>query len=124
MPKRVQMHRQHPWRADNPDAVIVARPTRWGNPYEVAHRAGGWAILCLDGAQVGWCASSAHAHQMAVDSFRADIILADAARSSLSLEAIRSELAGRDLACWCKPSQTCHADVLLEIANRPAGGEG
>ncbi|HEY9415508.1 MAG TPA: DUF4326 domain-containing protein [Pseudonocardia sp.] len=34
---------------------------------------------------------------------------------------IRAELAGRDLACWCKPGDPCHADVLLEIAN---GGEG
>src|SRR5450756_1357146 len=32
-PKRIQMSRQHPWRADNPDAVIVARPSRWGNPF-------------------------------------------------------------------------------------------
>ena len=30
---------------------------------------------------------------------------------------IRCELAGKDLACWCKPGDPCHADVLLEIAN-------
>jgi hypothetical protein len=30
----------------------------------------------------------------------------------------RSELAGRDLACWCKPGEPCHADVLLELVNR------
>ena len=34
---------------------------------------------------------------------------------------IRNELAGSDLACWCPLGQPCHADVLLEIANR--GGE-
>ncbi len=28
-----------------------------------------------------------------------------------------TELRGKDLACWCKPDQPCHADVLLEIAN-------
>lgn len=28
-----------------------------------------------------------------------------------------AELAGRDLACWCRPDQPCHADVLLELAN-------
>lgn len=27
------------------------------------------------------------------------------------------ELTGKDLACWCKPGQPCHADVLLRIAN-------
>ncbi|WP_156943998.1 DUF4326 domain-containing protein, partial [Roseivivax isoporae] len=35
MPKRVQMRRDRPWRKDHPDAVIVARPTKWGNPYRV-----------------------------------------------------------------------------------------
>ena len=30
---------------------------------------------------------------------------------------IGRELAGRDLACWCRPEQACHADVLLKIAN-------
>ena len=26
---------------------------------------------------------------------------------------------GYDLACWCPPDEPCHADVLLELANRP-----
>lgn len=33
-------------------------------------------------------------------------------------EDIKRELRGKDLACWCAPDQACHADVLLEIANR------
>lgn len=28
-------------------------------------------------------------------------------------------LRGKNLACWCKPGDPCHADVLLEIANAP-----
>lgn len=32
---------------------------------------------------------------------------------------IVSNLRGKNLACWCKPGEPCHADVLLEIANRP-----
>lgn len=28
------------------------------------------------------------------------------------------ELRGRNLACWCPPGCACHADVLLELANR------
>lgn len=31
---------------------------------------------------------------------------------------IRRELAGKNLACWCPLDQPCHADVLLELANR------
>ncbi|GAA5085731.1 hypothetical protein HNP84_010207 [Thermocatellispora tengchongensis] len=30
--------------------------------------------------------------------------------------AARRELAGHDLACWCRPDQPCHADVLLDVA--------
>jgi hypothetical protein len=36
------------------------------------------------------------------------------------------ELRGKDLACWCRLDQECHADVLLELANGnpspPPGG--
>lgn len=28
------------------------------------------------------------------------------------------DLRGKNLACWCKPGEPCHADVLLELANR------
>jgi hypothetical protein len=31
--------------------------------------------------------------------------------------ALRRDLAGKDLACWCPFDQPCHADVLLEMAN-------
>jgi hypothetical protein len=29
-----------------------------------------------------------------------------------------SELRGKNLACWCRLDQSCHADVLLELANK------
>jgi len=34
-----------------------------------------------------------------------------------SIERIRSDLHGKNLACWCPPDQPCHADVLLGLAN-------
>jgi hypothetical protein len=33
------------------------------------------------------------------------------------LAAIQSELRGRDSACWCRPGEPCHVDVLIELAN-------
>lgn len=30
----------------------------------------------------------------------------------------RGKSGAENLACWCKPGAPCHADVLLEIANR------
>lgn len=41
-------------------------------------------------------------------------------RCYVTVDDVRRELAGRDLACWCKLDQPCHADVLLAVAN---GGE-
>lgn len=34
-----------------------------------------------------------------------------------SCEEIRRDLQGKNLACWCKSGDPCHADVLLFIAN-------
>lgn len=40
-PRRIQMSRQHPWRAEHPNAIIVARPTKYGNPFRYRQRVGG-----------------------------------------------------------------------------------
>lgn len=34
-----------------------------------------------------------------------------------TLEAVRRELRGKNLACWCRDGNRCHGDVLLQIAN-------
>jgi len=31
---------------------------------------------------------------------------------------IEAYLRGKNLACWCKLGEPCHADVLLELANQ------
>jgi hypothetical protein len=31
------------------------------------------------------------------------------------LEIVRGEAGGHSLACYCKPSRACHADILLEF---------
>jgi hypothetical protein len=33
------------------------------------------------------------------------------------IERARQELVGKDLACFCKPEDPCHGDVLLEVVN-------
>jgi hypothetical protein len=32
-------------------------------------------------------------------------------------ELVKSELKGKNLCCWCRLDQKCHADILLKIAN-------
>jgi hypothetical protein len=75
----------------------VSRPTRWGNPFPVSE----------DGLEE------------AVALFRQ--YLADHPEL---VEAARRELAGKDLACWCKPGALCHADIWLEVANSKTGPVG
>jgi hypothetical protein len=124
MPKRIQMSRQRPWRADNPDAVIVARPSVWGNPYRVGDDylwlsgQGGdllpWPLPTVrdpgehpNGIRVETCPDRA----TAVVWFRAWF------ESMVATGTDPAPLRGRDLACWCPLDQPCHADVLLELAN-------
>lgn len=116
-PKRVQMSRQHPWRADNPDAVIVARPGPFGNPFRI----GEWFTPGVTGpdphiyraGQSERVRDRAHA----VELFREWAHYRRNYRYDPFGMTLAASLAGRDLACWCPLGQPCHADVLLEIAN-------
>lgn len=111
MPTRIQMTRQKPWRAEHPDAVIVARPSKWGNPFRIGDASvpdAAEATRRFRASVIGfesngsWCKPQAHPDS------RIGKIIADAPK----------ELRGRDLACWCPLDQPCHADVLLELANK------
>ena len=95
-PRRVQLSRKRGWRKP-PGAVVVSRPTRWGNPFPM----------------------SEYGLEEAVARFRQ--YLADHPEL---VEAARRELAGKDLACWCKPGALCHADIWLEVANSKTGPVG
>lgn len=107
MPRRVQMTRQRPWRQDHPDAVIVARPSRWGNPFP---------------AMTGPNTDKAQARALACGRYRqwlngCEVCARMIGAAPPTYEEIRASLAGKDLACWCPINGWCHADVLLEIAN-------
>ncbi len=126
-PKRIQMTRQRPWRADNPDAVRVDRATKWGNPFAVEvlgrdheARIDGMRFWVEDGLGVEFFRKRHHAAEYAVECFRSDLIAGRLVQMA-DLEPLR----GLDLACWCPPSEPCHADVLLELANalRPTSSE-
>ena len=107
-PKRIQMSRQHPWRTEHPDAVIVARPSKWGNPFKIGDVA--MVRMLWNGTLSEFEFDMTRA--LAVELYRQRFIH--------DIEWIRAELAGRDLACWCPLDVPCHADVLLEIANGAA----
>lgn len=99
MPERIQLSRKKGWRLPA-NAVSVARPTKWGNPY---HGDGPFD------------------HARVVALFREYV---DRPQQEGLRALVRAELAGKDLACWCPlvdengDPVPCHANVLLELANR------
>ncbi len=110
-PKRIQLSRRKGWRKPA-GAVVVARPSAWGNPFN-------WRDCPSDVGLPEW------ARGAAVDGFRDWLMTGyaagDEATPERRAELLRRlpELRGRDLACWCPLDAPCHADVLLDLANRP-----
>ena len=112
-PRRVQLRRTRGWRKPA-GSVVVARPSRWGNPWVVHQHGAGCADRCPEWSQPTPAA--------AVLAFRHAVLFPLIGQPTVpDPDTIRVELAGRDLACWCPPGQPCHADVLLALANAGAG---
>lgn len=100
-------------------AIYVGRPTVWGNPYRVVRQGKTtWEVYAFEESSPTASFVSrtgAEARAFAVERL---LCLIDNYRDPWGVDRIRNELAGSDLACWCPLGQPCHADVLLEIANR------
>lgn len=114
MAQRIQLSRRKGWR--KPEGVIVvSRPTMWGNPFTVE-----------SAMNAGYAQDEADARAFCVECYRDWVEKAELSewwydRDQEKCEWIRKhvfDLAGADLACWCPLDRPCHADVLLEIANR------
>ena len=106
MPKRIQLSRKKGWRKPE-GAVVVSRPSMWGNPYTVqgATEAGykdGHAMAVW--AFEEWLRGN---HDFSKDRHRRDWVMTNI-----------HDLEGKDLACWCPLDKPCHADVLLRLANQ------
>lgn len=119
MPQRIRLSRRKAWRKPE-GAIVVARPSRWGNPFPV-ELFGRDLAIGLFREMVQGTRPSRLLRGLGED-------LSDIASREREAwldrlgghpaELARRELAGHDLACWCRLDQACHADVLLEIANR------
>lgn len=107
-PVRVQLRRTKGWRMP-PNTVKVDRTTKWGNPFAVGKPGPGGFV--------------AQDRRHAVKLYEGFAPLNDKL-----IAAARSELAGKNLACWCPRDDPyydcCHAAVLLRLANdeRPNAG--
>ena len=92
-PQRITLKRIRGWTMP-PNTIKVARgryglQKKYGNPY----------LVCVYG------------RDNSVQLYR------DVHLKQYTPEEIQTDLGGRNLACWCKEDEDCHADILLELAN-------
>lgn len=106
-----------------PNTVKVDRSTLFGNRFAIRRgTVSGGAERWVDKPcwYVGYGAdfyfNKGEAQAKAVELFRAWI---SHPRNRKHREMCIVGLRGKNLGCWCKPGEPCHADVLLEIANSP-----
>lgn len=96
-------------------AVCVTRPGKWGNPFTVRGPDcnGLWKTAHCD-VVTGVFMTQVEAAKLAVKLFEKAI---RSGRMPVTVDDVRRELRGKDLACFCRLGSPCHADVLLRIAN-------
>lgn len=115
MPERIQRQRTKGWKMP-PNTVSVARPGKFGNPFTIA--------AAIDSGY----ATPDTAQQFVVECFsdwlgpsRSGRTWWQGPESDAKRKAILAgvdSLRGKNLACFCKLGEPCHADVLLDLANR------
>ena len=109
-PIRIQRKRTKGWRMP-PNTVYVGRGSPFGNPFNAAqiavcygHKGYPMPLIPLRVApSLDRCLDM-------YQGYLRGLLLAD--------PKYLDRLRGKNLACWCPLDRPCHADVLLEIANR------
>ena len=96
-PQRIQRKRTKGFRLPE-GTVSVCRPGRWGNPYPTAKKFE-WTLKAILECQPPQCETAEIRHMIRI-------------AENLNL------LSGKNLACWCKVGEECHADVLIDLANQ------
>lgn len=84
MPRRLQQKRTKGWRTPA-DAIVISRPSKWGNPYKI---------------------DAGHDRAAVVERFRAWFTGNDPRATRLRGEL--HELRGKDLLCFCPVPGPCH----------------
>ena len=105
-PKRIKLSRAKGWRMP-PNTVKVDRSTKWGNPFIVG--VAGTTKECVD--MFRWLMATHFCLTC-----KTSVVLQR--KSNQYIGKNIKKLRGKNLACWCALDKPCHADVLLEIANR------
>jgi len=128
-PARIRHTRDKRWKLP-PNTVKVSRRTKWRNPFAALVKRGedGQATMtremfCYEYRE--WLTTETRLNrnrdgdwvQMSLSCYPGMLGVPYEGRPTIA--EIQAALRGKDLACDCHMSQPCHADVLLELANRP-----
>ncbi len=108
-PQRVQRRRTKGWKMPA-NTIYVGRGTKWGNPCRVGD------MMMLGAAHTGTGKAEVR------PATRADCKRYYAMKATGILLEYKKEnlepLRGKNLACWCPLDEPCHADILLNLANK------
>lgn len=119
IPKRIQRKRTKGWRMPV-GSVYVGRTTKWGNPFKVGIH--GDAGECVAFYRQTFEAIRLNTFHKLPARFQKAWREHHATWLPIWIDVwVTSEawgLRGKDLACFCRLDAPCHADVLLELANR------
>lgn len=97
-PRRVQLSREPGWKT-SPSTIRVDAYSRWGNPFEGEYRSVNKFVAFL----------LTSPDRVYVRDGKTTVYPSD--------EAIKQDLGGYDLGCFCDLGEGCHADILIKIAN-------
>lgn len=121
MPERIQLRRTRGWRLRevSPDAIVVSRPTKYGNPFRI-----GQPVL-VERYYPSFTRVTVTPRDRREATMWFSLILGPDWGLPVPFLAhgALSDLRGHDLACWCPivdergQRVPCHADVLLGLAN-------
>ena len=112
-PIRIQRKRTKGWKMPE-NTVYVGRPSIFGNPFTPKTVWGDVPYLLAKKTFKGfqnqdWDVDKEVGLDACLKLFKTWAI-----ENLTNLEMLR----GKNLACWCKEGEPCHADVLLELANK------
>ena len=94
--------------------VLVARPSRFGNPWRIRKYGGEYEVFDITGT-MSYCLTKYKAHEFAVYLYRLRVLPG----LLLELESLR----GKQLMCDCDLELPCHADVICEYLNKGGDSE-
>lgn len=111
VPERIQLRRTRGWRLP-PNTKVVSRPSRYGNPYRV-----GAPGIPDKATAVALLEKHIELSTISPALPSGELVPGLGIPDYPSVEEIRRDLGGWNLACWCGASDPCHVDVVLPIAN-------